>query len=159
MSLGSKTPPTTTDAKTGSLARELAAAYPWRLFTGTICISLALKPMPVPADATIRCRKPPRTGHASWTSHPIRSPGSTSIAWSNATLTTLSPSGPTSGAKQRELASGHRTAAALDWHGRPWQRAHFLAIRDSFRADNPPRTGIKAALLDTAAEAFGDYPE
>ncbi len=59
----------------------------------------------------------------------------------------------------RELASGHRTAQALEWGGRPWQRARFLAIRDSFAADTPPRNGIEAALLDTAAEAFGDYLE
>jgi hypothetical protein len=58
-----------------------------------------------------------------------------------------------------ELASGHRTAEALDWRGRPWQRARFLAIRDSFRADTPPHSGIQSALLDIAAEAFGDYLE
>ncbi len=58
---------------------------------------------------------------------------------------------------RQELASGHRTANALEWQGRPWDRARFLAIRESFRADNPPRTGIEAALLDSAAEAFNDY--
>ncbi|MEJ7839461.1 MAG: hypothetical protein WKF81_11635 [Thermomicrobiales bacterium] len=58
-----------------------------------------------------------------------------------------------------ELASGFRTAQALEWRGRPWQRARFLAIRDSFRADTPPQTGIQSALLDTAAAAFSDYLE
>lgn len=59
-------------------------------------------------------------------------------------------------AAQDELASGHRTAQALDWDGRPWDRARFLAIRDSFRADYQPRPGIESALVDLAAEAYGD---
>jgi len=60
-------------------------------------------------------------------------------------------------AARDELHSGHRTARALDWDGRPWDRARFLAIRDSFRADYRPGPGIEAALVDLAAEAFGDY--
>jgi len=58
---------------------------------------------------------------------------------------------------REELASGHRTAQALDWDGRPWERARFLAIRDSFRADYRPRPGIEAAMVDMAAEAFGTW--
>ncbi len=60
---------------------------------------------------------------------------------------------------REELASGYRTAHALDWNSRPWQQARFLAIRDSFRASTPPQNGIESALLDTAAESFGDYLE
>lgn len=60
---------------------------------------------------------------------------------------------------RRELASGHRTAQALEWRGGPWQRARFLAIRDSFRETTPPQSGIESALVETAAEAFGDYLE
>lgn len=56
-----------------------------------------------------------------------------------------------------ELASGHRTAHALEWNGRPLDRARFLAIRDSFRDTSPPQNGIEAALVDTAAEAFSDF--
>jgi len=56
-----------------------------------------------------------------------------------------------------ELRSGHRTARALDWDGRPWDRARFLAIRDSLRADYEPRPGMEAALVDLAAEGYGDY--
>lgn len=56
---------------------------------------------------------------------------------------------------RKELESGHRTAHALEWRGGPWQRARFLAIRESFRDELPPRNGIESALLDTAAEAFG----
>ena len=58
---------------------------------------------------------------------------------------------------RQELASGHRTAHALEWRGGPWQRAQYLALRDSFRDDLPPRFGIEAALVDSAAESFGDY--
>ncbi len=60
---------------------------------------------------------------------------------------------------QCELASGHRTAQVLEWRGEPFQRARFLAIRDSFRGSTPLQNGIEAALIDTAAEAFGDYLE
>jgi hypothetical protein len=60
-------------------------------------------------------------------------------------------------AARNELESGYRAARALDWDGGPWERARFLAIRDSFRADYQPRPGIEAALVDLAAEAFGDY--
>lgn len=62
-------------------------------------------------------------------------------------------------AARDELASGHRTGDALEWQGRPWDRARFLAIRDSFRGDTPPRDGIEAALIDSAAEAFSTYLE
>jgi hypothetical protein len=58
---------------------------------------------------------------------------------------------------RHELHSGHRTARALDWDSRPWDRARFLAIRDSFHADTRPRPGIESALTDLAAEAYGDY--
>ena len=58
---------------------------------------------------------------------------------------------------RQELASGHRTAHALAWRGGPWQRAQYLAIRDSFRHEMPPRSGIEAGLVDMAAGAFADY--
>lgn len=60
-------------------------------------------------------------------------------------------------AAREELASGHRTAAAHDWEGNPWDRAQFLAIRDSFRSDYRPRPGIEAALVDMVAEAFSTW--
>jgi hypothetical protein len=62
-------------------------------------------------------------------------------------------------AARDELVRGHRTAQALEWQGRPWSRARFLAIRDSFRASTPAQGGIDAALIDMAAEAFSDYLE
>jgi hypothetical protein len=60
-------------------------------------------------------------------------------------------------AARDELESGHRAARALDWDGRPWDRARALAIRDGFRADYQPHGGVEAALVDLAAEAYGDY--
>jgi hypothetical protein len=60
---------------------------------------------------------------------------------------------------RNEFESGHRTADALEWQGKPWDRARFLAIRVSFRGETPPRNGIEAALIDSAAEAFSDYLE
>jgi|SRR5665811_5763 len=60
-------------------------------------------------------------------------------------------------ASREELASGHRTAAALAWQGSPWDRAQFLAIRESFRDDYRPRPGIEAAMVDMAAEAFSTW--
>jgi len=58
---------------------------------------------------------------------------------------------------REELASGHRTARALEWNGRPLDRARFLAIGGSFRGNTPPRNGIEGALVDIAAEAFNDF--
>lgn len=60
-------------------------------------------------------------------------------------------------AARDELVSGHRTAQALEWEGGPWERARFLAIRNSFREETPSTSGIEAALIDSAAEAFSDY--
>jgi hypothetical protein len=62
-------------------------------------------------------------------------------------------------AARNEFDTGHRAARALDWDGGPWDRARFLAIRDSFRAEYDPRPGMEAALVDLAAEALGDYLE
>ena len=63
------------------------------------------------------------------------------------------------GEARAELASGHRTALALEWNARPLDRARFLAIRDSFRDTTPPQNGVEAALLDVAAAAFNDFLE
>jgi hypothetical protein len=62
-------------------------------------------------------------------------------------------------AAYRELVSGQRTAKALTWDSRPWERARFLAIRESLRGEPPPQPGIETALVDLAAEAYADYLE
>ena len=60
---------------------------------------------------------------------------------------------------RQELASGQRTAKALTWDGSPWDRARYLALRASFRGTSPPQSGIEAALVESAAEAYSDYLE
>jgi hypothetical protein len=60
-------------------------------------------------------------------------------------------------AARAELGSGHRAARALEWDGRPWDRARFLAVRDAFRADWRPRGGIEDALIDTLAQSYTAY--
>jgi len=56
-----------------------------------------------------------------------------------------------------ELATGHRTAAALEWHGSPWDRARFLALRAAFTADVVPRGAVEVALVDALAQSFDAY--
>ena len=60
---------------------------------------------------------------------------------------------------RQELASGHRAASAVDVAGRPWDRAQFLALRESFREEWQPRGGIEDALIDAAALSFARYLE
>ena len=60
---------------------------------------------------------------------------------------------------RHELASGHRAASTVDVAGRPWDRAQFLALRDSFRDDWQPRGGVEDALVDAAALSFARYLE
>ncbi len=52
-----------------------------------------------------------------------------------------------------ELAGGHRAAKAVEYRDRPWERARFLALRQSFRGEWQPRGGIEDALIDTLAQA------
>lgn len=59
---------------------------------------------------------------------------------------------------RQELESGHRAAQSLAWDSRPWERARFLALRESFR-DGMPAHGIEAALIDVAAQAYSDFLE
>ncbi|MGI8485987.1 MAG: hypothetical protein ACR2OU_17215 [Thermomicrobiales bacterium] len=61
-------------------------------------------------------------------------------------------------AARRELESGHRAAQSLAWDSRPWERARFLAIRESFR-NGMLAHGIEAALIDAAAQAYSDFLE
>jgi hypothetical protein len=96
----------------------------------------------------IRERPPDQIGWFDLNRLAERDPGAAIDAWKRVRA-----------AARDELASGHRTAQALEWQGHPWSRARYLAVRDSFRASTPPQSGIEAALLDTAAEAFSDYLE
>lgn len=58
-----------------------------------------------------------------------------------------------------ELTTGHRAARALEWQGRPWDRARFLAIRSMLIEEWQPRGGIELALLDQMAIAHSQFLE
>jgi hypothetical protein len=54
-----------------------------------------------------------------------------------------------------ELMSGHRAAAPLETaESNCWQRAQFLAIRDSLSSDWQPRNGIEWTLIDAMVQAW-----
>ena len=56
-------------------------------------------------------------------------------------------------AARDELDSGARAAITLDSNG-PWDRARFLAIRQSFIDEWQPRGGVELALIDQMAQAY-----
>lgn len=57
-----------------------------------------------------------------------------------------------------ELASGHRAAWPLEEHDHsPWERARFLAVRESLAREWQPRNGIERMLLDMLAQAYAGY--
>lgn len=58
---------------------------------------------------------------------------------------------------RKELRSGHRTAQALEWGGKPWDRARYLAICGAFAEGWRPRGGIEAALIEVLAQSFSAY--
>lgn len=145
----------------GSLARELARAY--RQMADFYRDQLELPPLEAEAKARgadysateaaedhARIRERPADQVSWWDLSRLaeRDPAAAAAAWSRLKAEA-----------RDELASGHRTALALEWDGRPWGRAQFLAIRDDFRASWPPQNAIEAALLDTAAHCFADYLE
>lgn len=61
-------------------------------------------------------------------------------------------------AARDELASGHRAAWPLEEHDHgPWERARFLAVRESLAREWGPRDGIERLLLDMLAQAYTGY--
>lgn len=147
--------------ETGSLAREMAAAYKQM----AVFYRDQLELLGPDADARARGTDATAEEQAADRQRIVERPAD-QVSWYD--LTRLAEHNPDdAGAAwirvrteaQREFASGHRTAKALEWRGSPWQRARFLAIRDSFRESTPPRPGIESAIVDTAVEAFGDYLE
>jgi len=58
-------------------------------------------------------------------------------------------------AARAELRSGWRAAEAAEWVGAtPWQRARFLALRESLAEEWQPRGGMEWVLIDMAAQAY-----
>jgi hypothetical protein len=152
---------TVTTDEAGALAMELARAYRQMAafyrdqlgLTGAEADERAQGVDMTPAEATadlarIRERPPDQVSWFDLNRLAARDPRDAAAVWREVRA-----------AARRELTSGHRTAQALEWHGGPWARARFLAIRTSFREGSPPQGGIEAALLDAAAEAFSGYLE
>jgi hypothetical protein len=144
-------------AEAGSLARELSRAY---------CAMLTYyqreyKLSPLDADAKARgadaasqdwarsqVMERPADEVSWWTLQHLveQNPEMVEIAWNRI-----------KDEARKELESGHRTAAALEWQGSPWDRARFLAIRSAFRESWGPLTGPEAALVDMLAHSFETY--
>lgn len=58
---------------------------------------------------------------------------------------------------QRGFFSGHDAAKVfepVEWMDSVWQRAQFIAIRDTFIAEYEPEGGIEYALVDTLTQAY-----
>lgn len=56
-----------------------------------------------------------------------------------------------------ELARGHRAALTQEFHGRPWDRARFLAIRQNLVAEWRPNGGAELLLIDQMAIAHAQF--
>ncbi len=159
---GSAHPPAIPDrevAEVGSLARELAGAYA-RMAT-FYRDQMRLDP----ADAERRARGADYDDAAFAADRErIADRPADEVSWWD--LTRLAERDPEAMAAawarvkeeaRAELATGHRTARALEWGGRPWDRARFLALRSAFRAEWRPRGGVEAALVDMLAQSFDAY--
>lgn len=59
-----------------------------------------------------------------------------------------------------ELESGHRAAQAVEgFSHRPWDRARFLALRESLAKEWGPGNGVEWLLVDMLAQAYTLYEE
>jgi hypothetical protein len=145
------------EVEAGSLARELAHAYTSML----AFYQREYKLSPADADAKARgvdepsldwdrrqALERPADEVSWWALQRLveHDPGTVEIAWNRI-----------KDEARKELESGHRTAAALEWNGTPWDRARFLAIRSAFRESWAPLTGTEAALVDMLAHSFEMY--
>jgi hypothetical protein len=58
-------------------------------------------------------------------------------------------------AATNELAVGHTGAVAIEsYHGGPWQRAQYFAVRAALADGLQPRNGMERLLLDGMAQAW-----
>jgi hypothetical protein len=134
-------PPGTEEAdEAGSLAMELARAY--REMTAFYHEQMEMSVL----DATSRARgRDVSPEDAAEDTARIQARPPDQVSWFE--LNRLADRGPEQmitlwskirDAANKELATGHRAAHALEWQGRPWDRARYLAIRQSFQSSHPP---------------------
>jgi hypothetical protein len=143
-----------TDAEVGVLARRLAATYAanvkWRM--------RELKESADEADRQVRAYDDPKEQRRALTE-----PADEVSWWSLSSLIEAEPEAGwvvwerVKAEAADELASGHRAALALCWDDSPWQRAMFLAIRQTFIDEWQPRGGIELTLIDQMAQAHALY--
>jgi hypothetical protein len=144
----------TDPAELGSLAVELARAH--AMMIGVYRRELGLSDDE--ADARMRGDDQPDWQRRALDEPPQR------VSW--VALSTLAEHDPAAAlaawervklAARDDLASGHRAAAVLEWDGRPWERARFLAIRDGFRDEWRLRGGLEDGLIDMMTQAYSAY--
>jgi hypothetical protein len=137
----------------GSLARELARGYAELVESHQRSWGIG------PAEAEDKVRE-----HGEWAVEATRRDPPDQVNWW--TLATAMERDPEAARAawervkaeaRKELHTGHRSAVALEWGGRPWDRARYLAIREAFAADWRPRGGVESALLDLLAQSFSAY--
>ncbi len=140
-------------AELASLARELARGYAELVESHRRAWGIG------PAEAEAKARE-----HSDWAVAAVeRDPPDQVSGWSLAAALERDPAAVRAAWERikaearNELRSGHRTAQSLEWGRRPWDRARFLAVRDSFAADWRPRGGVEAALVDVLAQSFSAY--
>ncbi len=137
----------------GSLARELARGYSELVESHRRSWGIG------PAEAEAKARE-----HGEWAVAAVeRDPPDQISWWSLSTAMERNPEAVRAAWERvqaearKELRSGHRTAQALEWGGKPWDRARHLAVREAFAADWQPRGGVESALLDLLAQSFSAY--
>ncbi len=137
----------------GSLARELGRAYDeliasYRRSWG-IDAAEAIEKARTPRERALEMAETDPPDQLSWytlTAVMEHDPGAGLAAWHRV-----------KDQARQELRSGHRTAQSLEWGRTPWDRARFLAIRDSLRDEWQPRGGIESVLIELLAQNFNVY--
>jgi hypothetical protein len=152
--IGISTTPDDAADETSSLARDLARGYVDFVETYRTAWGIS------PADADTQLRHAQRADGPDRTA--MEPPDQ--VSWWG--LSSLIERDPEAGyhlwqrvklEAQKELASGHRAARAIEHDSRPWERAQFLALRAAFREEWQPRGGVEAALIDAMAQAYTEY--
>ena len=141
------------DENPASLARELGREYDAQLRFRVKTLEEEL------SDAARRAR----TGDSDWLDRIPDTPGE-HLSWH--ALGTLYERDPEAALAvwnrvnreaDDELARGHRAALALEFHGTPWERARFLAIRQNLVAEWRPNGGAELLLIDQMAIAHAQF--